>query len=55
MNQQTDNEANADSRGRKLDDFVAGKIFLGGLDSSTTTDTVMEYVQQWYGVVGCAC
>lgn len=36
-------------RGRRLEtDFVAGKIFLGGLDSKTTSNTVMEYVAQWY-------
>lgn len=40
-------------RGRRLEtDFVAGKIFLGGLDSKTTSDTVMEYVAQWC-VVAC--
>lgn len=46
-----DGEHAPEPRGRRLEtEFVAGKIFLGGLDSKTTSDTVMEYVQRWYVV-----
>lgn len=33
---------------RRMDDqVVEGKLFLGGLDTNTTKQTLLEYVTQW--------
>ena len=32
---------------RNDDQVVEGKLFLGGLDTSTTKQTLLEYVTQW--------
>lgn len=35
-------------RGRRPEhDFVEGKLFLGGLDTQTTKETLVEYCTQW--------
>ena len=35
-------------RGTRADqDFVEGKLFVGGLDTQTTKETLVEYCQQW--------
>ena len=34
-------------RNRMDSEFVEGKLFLGGLDNSTTRETLLEYVSQW--------
>jgi hypothetical protein len=36
---------------RRDQEFVEGKLFLGGLDNSTTKDTLLEYCRQW--CAGC--
>lgn len=33
--------------GGPKEDFVEGKLFLGGLDTNTTKDILVEYCQQW--------
>ena len=34
---------------RRMDDqVVEGKLFLGGLDTNTSKEIVLEYVTQWY-------
>lgn len=32
----------------RREDFVQGKLFLGGLDNATTMDTLLNYCRQWY-------
>lgn len=32
----------------RREDFVQGKLFLGGLDNATTKDTLLNYCRQWY-------
>ena len=34
-------------RQRMDQEFVEGKLFLGGLDNATTKETLLEYCQQW--------
>ena len=34
------------STGRR-EEFVQGKLFLGGLDNATTKDTLLNYCRQW--------
>ena len=36
----------AGGTGRR-EEFVQGKLFLGGLDNSTTKDTLLNYCRQW--------
>lgn len=31
----------------RREDFVQGKLFLGGLDNATTMDTLLNYCRQW--------
>lgn len=31
----------------RREDFVQGKLFLGGLDNATTKDTLLDYCRQW--------
>ena len=31
----------------RREDFVQGKLFLGGLDNATTKDTLLNYCRQW--------
>jgi hypothetical protein len=39
-------------RGQRMDqEFVEGKLFLGGLDNATTKETLLDYCSQWYGTV----
>jgi hypothetical protein len=33
--------------------LTEGKLFLGGLDNSTSKETLLQYCQQWYDV--CLC
>ena len=35
----------------RREDFVQGKLFLGGLDNATTKDTLLDYCRQWYTLV----
>jgi hypothetical protein len=32
---------------RHLDDIVEGKLFLGGIDPNTTTETLESYCSGW--------
>ena len=32
----------------RREEFVQGKLFLGGLDNATTKDTLLDYCRQWY-------
>lgn len=35
-------------RGQRMDqEFVEGKLFLGGLDNATTKETLLDYCSQW--------
>ena len=39
--------ARGPSRPGNNHDFVEGKLFLGGLDTQTTKETLVEYCTQW--------
>ena len=43
-----DGSSSYSGRGRRPEhDFVEGKLFLGGLDTQTTKETLVEYCTQW--------
>lgn len=39
--------ASGGPRPRMDQEFVEGKLFLGGLDNNTTKETLLEYCRQW--------